>query len=89
MTQAPTTNGPNKTRIPCTDGFRRQRSIGVWTAPTNEQLVLVAPPAETALLTPDQARQLGTRLVELAAITEEQHAELVRAQEDVNPAEVV
>lgn len=45
-------------RVPCTDGFDRVRSVGVWTAPMRDRIVLVAPPAETALLTPAQAHQL-------------------------------
>jgi hypothetical protein len=52
--------------IPCTDSFNRVRSVGLWPAPTGGKVVLVAPPAEVALLTPAQARELRDRLDELA-----------------------
>jgi hypothetical protein len=55
MTRAVTTH------VACTDGFRRARS-----ASATGQIVLVAPPAETALLTPSQARQLSERRDALA-----------------------
>jgi hypothetical protein len=57
---------PDLTQIPCTDGFDRARSVGLWTAPSRGRVVLVAPPAETVLLTPAQARSLRDRLGELA-----------------------
>jgi hypothetical protein len=41
----------SRTSIPCADGFDRKRSIGLWTAATTGRVVLVAPPAEVALLT--------------------------------------
>ena len=63
------------TRVACTDGFDRVRSVGVWSAPTRGKVVLVAPPAETALLTPEQARQLRDRLDELANEVEAGHLE--------------
>jgi hypothetical protein len=69
----------NKGLISCTDGFRRQRSVGVWTAPTAEQVVLVAPPAEAALLSPPRARELGELLIELASVAEREHRDLVQA----------
>ncbi|WP_091371843.1 hypothetical protein [Actinokineospora alba] len=72
----------HKTKLPCTDGFDRLRSVGLWTAPTSGRVVLVAPPAETALLTPAQARALSTRLDELATVVEAQHADLVRVSRD-------
>lgn len=68
----------HQTVVPCTDGFRRQRSVGVWTAPATKQLVLIAPPAEAALLTPAEARALGTSLLALATATEQEHLELVQ-----------
>lgn len=80
MTLALTANDPQKANVPCTDGFRRQRSVGVWTAPTTKQVVLVAPPAEAALLSPSEARALGKSLIELAAATERGHLELVQAR---------
>jgi hypothetical protein len=52
--------------VPCTDAFDRARSVGVWAAPIGGKVVLVAPPAETALLTPAQARELRDRLDLLA-----------------------
>lgn len=76
-------NTPTKTRISCTDGFQRQRSVGLWTAPAAGQVVLVAPPAEAALLTPSQARALRDRLDELATVVEAQHAEWQRATRGV------
>lgn len=72
-----------QTQIPCTDGMDRRRSVGLWTAPTTGRVVLVAPPAETALLTPDQARALSQRLGELATAVEQQQAELARAARDL------
>lgn len=72
----------HKTKLPCTDGFDRLRSLGLWTAPTTGRVVLVAPPAETALLTPAQARALSHRLSELATVVEAQHAELLRVGRD-------
>ncbi|TDP94031.1 hypothetical protein EV186_106425 [Labedaea rhizosphaerae] len=79
----------HKTHIPCTDGFHRKRSVGVWTAPTTGQLVLVAPPAEAALLSPTEARMLGKSLFELAAVTEQEHLDLVQAGKSglVTPAQ--
>ncbi|MGQ0840544.1 MAG: hypothetical protein ACT4N7_18480, partial [Actinokineospora sp.] len=56
VTHAPNIYHPHKSRIPCTDGFDRERSVGLWAAPTSGRVVLVAPPAETALFTPAQAR---------------------------------
>lgn len=85
MTHPASDHDPHKSTIPCTDGFRRARSVGLWTAPTSSQLVLVAPPAEAALLTPAQARELGRRLVALATVCEQQHAELERAGQDGQP----
>lgn len=65
--------------IPCTDGFHRKRAVGLWTAPSTEQVVLVAPPAEAALLSVAEARELSRKLEELAADAEREHRELARA----------
>lgn len=62
----PTTSHDATRHVPCTDGFGRVRSVEIWTAPTRGKVVLVAPPCETALLTPVQARQLRDRLDVLA-----------------------
>jgi hypothetical protein len=78
----PVTN-PHKTRVPCRDGFARSRHIGLWTAPTSGYVVLVAPPAEAALLTPREARALRDRLDELATVVEHQHAEIAKASPGV------
>lgn len=64
----------HKTRVPCSDGFRRRRGIGLWTTPSSGHVVLVAPPAEVALLTPEQARELRDRLDEFATAVEGHHA---------------
>lgn len=72
-------SNPHKTRVPCRDGFQRQRHVGLWTAPTSGFVVLVAPAAEAALLTPLEARALRDRLDELATVVEHQHAELTKA----------
>ncbi|MGX7829289.1 hypothetical protein ACTG9Q_29805 [Actinokineospora sp. 24-640] len=76
---------PLKSHITCTDGFRRVRSIGLWTAPTSGKVVLVAPPAEAALLTPAEARDLRDRLDQLASVVEYQHAELTRTLKKTSP----
>ncbi|WP_436501650.1 hypothetical protein [Actinokineospora sp. HUAS TT18] len=76
---------PHKNRIVCIDGFRRPRGIGLWTAPTSGHVVLVAPPAEAALLTPEQARVLSDRLEELATVVEHQHVEIGRAVKGGRP----
>lgn len=60
-----------RTHIACTDNFNRVRSVGLWISP-NGRVVLVAPPAETALLTPAQVRALRDRLDELATLAERQ-----------------
>lgn len=73
---------PLKSHVTCTDGFYRARSIGLWTAPTSGCVVLVAPPAEAALLTPAQARDLRDQLNQLASAVEYQHAELARARKE-------
>lgn len=59
-------------RIPCTDGFDRERSMGVWLASGKGRVILVAPPAEAALLTAEQARLLSGRLEEPAMALESQ-----------------
>jgi hypothetical protein len=66
-------SGDSQTHIACTDSFNRERSVGIWTSPTRGRVVLVAPPAETALLTPTQARELGRHLTTLAAEVESEH----------------
>lgn len=78
MSQTTTENGPTrpKTRVPCTDGFNRKRSVGLWTAPSSQRVVLVAPPAEAALLSPAEARELAEHLVLMAASVERHHAAL-------------
>lgn len=67
------------TRIACTDAFTRERTVGLWTSPVSGCVVLVAPPAEAALLTPMQARALSNRLAELATVVEHQQVELIYA----------
>jgi hypothetical protein len=76
------------TRIPCIDGFGRMRSVGVWAAPMRGKVVLVAPPAETALLTPAQARELRDRLDELANEVEADEHRLASAQAQPDTASV-
>lgn len=66
----------SKTRVSCTDGFNRNRSVGLWTAPSSERVVLVAPPAEVALLSPTQARELAEHLVLMAGLVERHYAAL-------------
>lgn len=56
----------HKVHIRCSDGFGRERSIGLWVA--SGQVVLVAPPAEAALLTIDQARGLRDQLDALVRV---------------------
>ena len=75
-------HNPHKTRITCADAFNRERSISLWTAPRSGRIVLVAPPAEVALLTPLEARALRDRLDELAMVVEYQQAELHRVEPD-------
>jgi hypothetical protein len=70
-----------RAHVPCTDGFNRQRAVGLWTAPTPGRVVLVAPPAEAALLSPDEARLLASHLVVFAAAVERHHDALVQLTE--------
>ncbi|WP_436495567.1 hypothetical protein [Actinokineospora sp. HUAS TT18] len=76
---------PHKRRITYRDGFNRERGIGLWTAPTKGHVVMLAPPAEAALLTPADARALRDRLDELATVVEHQHAEIRRVVKGVRP----
>ncbi|WP_157368314.1 hypothetical protein [Alloactinosynnema sp. L-07] len=69
-----TGHSQHKTRVPCRDGFRRVRHVGLWTAPTSGFVVLVAAPAEALLLTPKEARVLRDRLDELATAVEHHHS---------------
>jgi len=63
-------------RIPCTDGFDRERGLRLWLTDGKARIVLVAPPAETALLTAQQARVLSRRLEDLATVLDSRTAEL-------------
>lgn len=75
-------------RVPCTDAFDRARSVGVWAAPLPGKVVLVAPPAETALLTPAQARELRDRLDVVANEVEAEEQRLLNRQTLYGPAAV-
>lgn len=70
---------PHKVHLACSDGIGRERSIGLWAVPTSGRLVLVAPPAEAALLTPKQARSLRDQLDALATVVENEHAAIIKA----------
>lgn len=59
---------PTRRNVACTDGLKRPRHLSTWIA--SDRVVLVAPPAETAVMTPEAARELAIHLVEQAISVE-------------------
>ncbi len=57
---------PPTTPISCTDPFGRRRAVEVSLTPITGQVLLVAPPAEAAVLNPAQAHALARELHRLA-----------------------
>ena len=50
--------------VSCTDGMNRAKQVTLYA--TNDHVVLLTPPPEAAVLTPEQARELGHQLFALA-----------------------
>lgn len=50
--------------VSCTDGMNRAKQVTLHA--TNDHVVLLTPPPEAAVLTPEQARELGHQLFALA-----------------------
>lgn len=66
MTATTTTGATSPTRrdVGCTDGFKRPKMVATYLG--GDRVVLLAPPAEAALMTPEAARELADYLNEHA-----------------------
>ncbi|GAA2801970.1 hypothetical protein [Saccharopolyspora taberi] len=51
---------PMRRKVDCVDGFERPRTVSTYLGAG--RIVLLAPPAEVALLTPESARELAEDL---------------------------
>lgn len=80
MTQA--MNGRNRnqslTYVPCTDVFGRSRTVGLNARSSKGRIALVAPPGESAVMSPDEARMLAAQLLTAAATHDSQHQEVTQ-----------
>lgn len=63
----PTQRGRHARRIVCQDTSTRRQSVGLWAVPTHGVIVLVAPVADSARFTRDQAIALRAALDEAIA----------------------
>jgi hypothetical protein len=78
-TMKASTSEPHGTAITCTDICGRTRSVQLWQRPDDGAVVLVAPPAEVAVLSPTEARELASQLTNLARRLEATAALALRA----------
>lgn len=74
ITNGNTTIGPTR-RVPCADTFNRRRTIDIAPDVSTGQVVLAAPPGETAMLSPHEARTLAQRLVLMADTLDADHGQ--------------
>ncbi|WP_134664043.1 hypothetical protein [Amycolatopsis sp. CFH S0078] len=68
----PTKAPPTRQNVACTDGCNRPKKVTTYRA--TGRVVLLAPPAEAALMTPEGARELARHL--------EEHAQAIESQRD-------
>lgn len=80
MTQAisGTSRIKSLTRIPCADACNRRRTVGVSPESSTGRVALVAPPGESAVMSPHEARALAHQLLVVAASLDNQHQDVTQ-----------
>ncbi|QUH01530.1 hypothetical protein HUO13_12555 [Saccharopolyspora erythraea] len=64
----PALSRPARKNVACADGFDRPRMVSTYVG--GDRVVLLAPPAEAAVMTPEAARALAEDLCDHAAAVE-------------------
>lgn len=70
---ATATGNRRRLSVACADTFNRRRTVGLASDTASGRVVLAAPPGETAVFSPHEARVLAQQLVFLADALDAAH----------------